>query len=464
MIEVGGQCNRGRVRWRLVACAAAVFACMPATAASADACAGDPTKTLAPAAPEDVGLLSGALARLVAELRQNELDIRGLIVSRNCRTVVELYATGIGRNHNHAIYSVTKSVQVTLVGALIQQRKLTSIDVPVAELLPKPAAIPDANWDKLRRIRLAHVLSMSSGLDYKHDPSTHPIYRAPNRLAYALLPPIVFEPGRNFLYSDGDASIAGSVVAARAGKDLKSFADEALFDPLGFENADGVCAREIALQPDLRIRHGRIAVRGAWREADIGRLAVVVPAHGEEACDRLRRGGADIALDQVEYEVVPRHGGARHDELLPFAGRDQHLLQAQLDIRKVAPEGLLVGPVHGRLLARQEVGFREEQQPRAGRAERGAVAVHRPEPANDFRVAARHPFSAGDHDRGDDDDRSGRRLRSTRAPGPAIHSQSGRGRASVPPSRHGTAALVAARSRACSASRRNSTRRGGRSA
>lgn len=238
MIEPALRGARGRNMWGFIACMTSALLCVHVAEARADICPGDATKTLTPATPEDVGLASGALARLVAELRQNERDIRGLIVSRNCRTVVELYATGIGRNHNHAIYSVTKSVQVTLVGALIQQGKLTSIDVPVAELLPKPAAIPEANWDKLRRIHLAHVLSMSSGLKYKQDPSRHPIYGAPSRLAYALLPPIVFEPGRHFHYSDGDASIAGAVVAARAGRDLKSLADAALFGPLGFENAD----------------------------------------------------------------------------------------------------------------------------------------------------------------------------------------------------------------------------------
>lgn len=238
MIGLGGQFKSNRSRCCRLACATAVLLCVHTIKARADICPSDATNALAPAAPEDVGLASSALARLVVELRQNERDIRGLIVSRNCRTIVELYATGIARDHNHAIYSVTKSVQATLVGALLLQGKLISIDVTVSELLAKPATVPDANWDKLRRIRLAHVLSMSSGLDYKHDPSTHPIYRAPSRLAHALLPPFAFEPGRRFYYSDGDASIAGAVVAARAGSDLKSFADAALFGPLGFENTD----------------------------------------------------------------------------------------------------------------------------------------------------------------------------------------------------------------------------------
>lgn len=238
MIVPGGLFKGQGSRWRRLACVTAVLLCMHTIKARADICPDDATNVLAPAAPEDVGLASSTLAQMVAELRQNERDIRGLIVSRSCRTIVELYATGIARDHNHAIYSVTKSVQATLVGALLLQGKLKSIDATVSELLAKPVTVPDANWDKLRRIRLAHVLSMSSGLDYKHDPSTHPIYRAPSRLAHALLPPIVHEPGRRFYYSDGDASIVGAVVGARAGGDLKSFAEAALFGPLGFKNSD----------------------------------------------------------------------------------------------------------------------------------------------------------------------------------------------------------------------------------
>lgn len=215
----------------------------------ADPCVGDPSQVLARAAPEDVGLSSAVLARLVADLREKDRDIHGLIVSRRCRVAVELYAQGVGREHNHAIYSVTKSVMATLVGALLHQGKLASVDTPVAELMTRPAAIPPASWEKLGRIRLAHVLSMSSGLEYKHEPTRHPIYRAPSRLAHALEASARHEPGRHFQYSDGDASIAGAVVAARAGRDLRALAEAALFRPLDFRNTDWWFVDQMGLHP-----------------------------------------------------------------------------------------------------------------------------------------------------------------------------------------------------------------------
>ena len=51
-------------------------------------------------------------------------------------------------------------------------------------------------------------------------------------------PALVHEPGQRFNYSDGDASIAGAVVAAAAGKDLLSYGNEVLFGPLGFKNVE----------------------------------------------------------------------------------------------------------------------------------------------------------------------------------------------------------------------------------
>lgn len=254
-VPTGRRPSTHRVRG-LVA-ASALMALSTAAGEARELCPADASRVLAPATPEEAGLASGALARLVAELRANEREVHGLIVSRHCRTVVELYATGIGRDHNHALYSVTKSVVVTLVGHLLQQGKLAAIDVPVADLLPRPAAVAEADWQKLGRIRLAHVLSMSSGLAHTNDPSRHPILNAANRLQFALRPPLIHEPGQHFQYSNGDASIAAAVVAARAGSDLGALADRALFRPLGFENTAWWFVDKTGLHPGgwgLRLR------------------------------------------------------------------------------------------------------------------------------------------------------------------------------------------------------------------
>jgi CubicO group peptidase (beta-lactamase class C family) len=192
-----------------------------------------------PAAPaEQVGMRSGRLADVVKSLRSKNRDIHGLVVLRNCRVVLELYAANITRDHNHALYSATKSVVATLVGALLKSGRLPSLDIPVAEVITTATKLDADRMEKARRIRIRDVMSMSSGLKYHENPAIHPIYGPADRLQFALGPALVHEPGERFYYSNGDASIAGAVVAAAAGKDLLSYGNEVLFAPLGFKNVE----------------------------------------------------------------------------------------------------------------------------------------------------------------------------------------------------------------------------------
>jgi CubicO group peptidase (beta-lactamase class C family) len=225
--------------FRLAILAGCMFALanMPARAQTG-VCTQAPSEDIAAAPPEQVGMRSGRLAEAIKSLRSKNRAIHGLVVLRNCRMVVELYAENVTRDHNHALYSVTKSVVATLVGALLRSERLPSLDVPVAKIVTATTGLDADKLEKAGRIRIKDVMSMSSGLEYHEDPYRHPIYGAADRLQFALTSALVHEPGRRYNYSNGDASIAGAVVAAAAGKDLLSYGNEVLFGPLGFNNVD----------------------------------------------------------------------------------------------------------------------------------------------------------------------------------------------------------------------------------
>ena len=91
-------------------------------------------------------------------------------------------------------------------------------------------------WEKAQRITLRNVMQMSSGLEYKHDPTGNAIYWAADRFATALEPNLVAPPGTRFQYSDGDVSLTGAVVASASGRSLYGFAQTALFDKLQMAN------------------------------------------------------------------------------------------------------------------------------------------------------------------------------------------------------------------------------------
>jgi CubicO group peptidase (beta-lactamase class C family) len=191
------------------------------------------------ASPVDVGLSPERLLALNDALEKEKYEIRSLLIQRDCKLVFERYKEGVSRNDNHSLYSVTKSFSATLVGELLYQGKLASVDKPIADLVPKPWWFSQENWEKARRITLKNVMQMSSGLAYKHDPVNTPIYAlTADRFSVALSPDLAAEPGTKFNYSDGDVSITGAVIAAVADKDLYRFAREALFDPLQMYNYD----------------------------------------------------------------------------------------------------------------------------------------------------------------------------------------------------------------------------------
>ena len=265
---------------------------------------------------------SGRLAEAIKSLRDKDRDIHALVVLRNCKVVVELYAENVTRDHNHALYSVTKSVLATLVGVLLKSGRLSSLDVSVADIVAASAKLEGDKLEKARRVRIRDVMSMSSGLEYHENPTSHPIYGAADRLQFALDPALVHEPGQRYNYSNGDASIADAVVAAAAGKDLLSYGNEVLFAPLGFKNVEWWFRDKAGRYPGgwgLRLRaidmakFGQLYLqKGRWQDKTI--------IDAEFRQGRLEAKSGGIALRVVLVAVGP---GRPADRPGPFRQRDQ---------------------------------------------------------------------------------------------------------------------------------------------
>src|SRR5262245_56365736 len=125
-------------------------ASLPALADSSS-CTQAGSDDIPAAPPEQVGMQSGRLAEAIKSLRNKNRDIHGLVVLRRCGVVVELYAENVTRDHNHALYSVTKSVVVTLLGALLRSGRLPSFDLPVAKIVTTTTELDADKLDGAKR-------------------------------------------------------------------------------------------------------------------------------------------------------------------------------------------------------------------------------------------------------------------------------------------------------------------------
>jgi CubicO group peptidase (beta-lactamase class C family) len=175
--------------------------------------------------PEDQGVPSGALARLVQAL--DEIDhVHTLTVVRHGHVVAETSWAPYGRDLPHALYSVSKSFTAMAVGLAVSEGRF-GLDDRVIDLLPDDA--PAVITDRLASLRVRHLLTMSTGhaeepRDWGEDWS-----------ATLLAAELTFDPGTHWLYNTPATYALSEIVQRRTGLRLRDYLGPRLFEPLGFE-------------------------------------------------------------------------------------------------------------------------------------------------------------------------------------------------------------------------------------
>lgn len=234
----------------------------------------DPSE-LPQAWPEEAGVDSGELVELSQWIRDAKLDIRSLVVVKDEKIVFERYSSGLTRDHNYELYSITKAATALLAGDLIEEGKI-SLDSSVKDVLEKSRPdLKDALADK-GAVKLRNILNMTTGLRYNFQPPNDPIYyEAPDRLRLAVTTTPELEPGKVFQYTDVNPILATAMLSAAAGGKLEDYAEEKLFKPLGMKHAAWKRADEKGL------------VSGGWglrlRAVDMARLGLLALQDGQWA-------------------------------------------------------------------------------------------------------------------------------------------------------------------------------------
>jgi len=172
----------------------------------------------------DLGLDGAALDALVAEAEKTKSD--SLVVLRDGKLVAERYFGS--RRGPIETMSMTKSMTALAVMFLVEEKKLPSLDVPVAKYVPELAK------GKRAKISLRHLLTQSSGLAHGKDAKV--LNAQKDRTSYAKRANLVDEPGAVFSYNNEATQLLSIVVEQAAGKPADSYLDDKLFRPLGIRN------------------------------------------------------------------------------------------------------------------------------------------------------------------------------------------------------------------------------------
>jgi CubicO group peptidase (beta-lactamase class C family) len=322
-----------RLRKSTIAATLAAFASFAGY--RAPACATDvqnspqpswPTKSWPASTPEEQGMDSASVARLIEAVGSYKQD--SFLVIRHGTIVAEAYYAPYMAGIPHDLRSVTKSVVSTLTAIEIDRGLLDSVDHPVLDLFPEKTV---ANVDDNKRaMTVQNLLDMTSGIDwqernYTRDETIVRFFRSPDCTEFVLNQPMSDPPGSRFNYNSGNPYVLSALITRKTGQSAFDFAKKELFEPLGITSArwgqvdaQGVTDGEagLFLSPHDMARLGYLYLHeGTWDGRQIipsswvarakeGKVSATNGFHYANLWWSLRRQGALLALGRHSQAIL----------------------------------------------------------------------------------------------------------------------------------------------------------------
>ena len=162
--------------------------------------------------------------------KNKEAGTIAFLIIKNDSIWYEDYAEDYGPHSLTNSFSVAKSLVAALLGKAIFEGHVESLDQPVADFFPQ--------FDK--RLKLRHLVSMSSGLNWNEDyynpfSMTVRAYLDENIREMILDLKVVEEPGGEFEYLSGNTQLLAMVLEKATGKKVSEYMSESFWRPMGME-------------------------------------------------------------------------------------------------------------------------------------------------------------------------------------------------------------------------------------
>ncbi|WP_219842124.1 serine hydrolase domain-containing protein [Aureitalea marina] len=178
--------------------------------------------------------------QLVNQLSAADHPLNSMLIVHKGKLILEEYFPSDQRSTPHDLRSVTKSIRSLLVGIALDQGLIDDINDPLSKYLKEP--LPQKNLDpRKNEITLAHLLTMSSGLDcndwdQKSLGQEDRVYKKKDWLQYTVDLPLIHEPGTQSFYCSMGSILIAKVIEEVSGLTIDKFADTHLFGPMGISN------------------------------------------------------------------------------------------------------------------------------------------------------------------------------------------------------------------------------------
>lgn len=182
-------------------------------------------KEFARVAPEEVGISSEAVWKLLDRLEEGHTQLHGIMIMRHGKVCAEGWRYPYAPGLRHGLQSLTKTYAATAVG-IAYTEGLLSLEDRIIDLFPEEA--PKEPDENLKALRVRDVLCMGCGMEQMPEATEHWIHDF-------LHLPVKHKPGTAFYYNSMGSSLLGAIVKKLTGLGLQDYLKPRLFDRIGID-------------------------------------------------------------------------------------------------------------------------------------------------------------------------------------------------------------------------------------
>lgn len=175
--------------------------------------------------PEEVGIPSGAIMRLLDKLESGYTEPHGLMIMRGGKVCAEGWWSPYAPGIRHGLQSHTKTYAATAVG-IAYTEGIVKLDERLIDIFPEYA--PAEPSENLKKLTVHNVLSMGCGMDTMPRPSM-------DWIKEFLSIPVEHEPGTTYMYNSTGSTLLGAIVRKKTGLGLHDYLKPRLFDKIGID-------------------------------------------------------------------------------------------------------------------------------------------------------------------------------------------------------------------------------------
>ena len=181
--------------------------------------------------PEEQGIDSTMLVKMLNDIESNDISIYGMIIIKHGQLVMEAYRYPYHADVLHEMNSCTKSFISALVGICLKQGKIKDLS---ERIINHFSDYKKVNWEgEKRNITIHNLLTMSSGLEWPGGmpeiPTLGELEQSPDSVGYVLNKPMSNSPGKIFIYNSGGSHLLSAILQRATGEQTENYAKKYLF-------------------------------------------------------------------------------------------------------------------------------------------------------------------------------------------------------------------------------------------